>query len=407
MKHKARVRATGRTSNPNSRSGSETSNVSVNWPTYFQELFKIFKAINMVLAFTSTRKHLAVTFDVVRQSVESLIHKPLQLDQVSELTALLPDMIKFAYIPHTDLRINGDLSSSVQEKPSPPFSITPTSSNAIISNTHEDEHVLILELVDNSKVKRSSSSGLTLPPSLSPPAAKKLINSRNERFCQAVDRLISSSGAAEDSVTILQAVAIAHHTPVRPPESSKPHASDSEKSATIPETGIRPTLKTVLTELEHQLWYKDQIITQRTFAARAGRMADLSSPLPDCITDALMRSRNIFKLYTHQVAAIDALEQNKHVIVSTSTASGKSLIYQIPMLLHLSEDPTATAVFVYPTKALAQDQKTAMEDLLHACSGMQHLKVATYDGDTPSEHREGIIQLLSFCNDPTLRQSCG
>lgn len=65
----------------------------------------------------------------------------------------------------------------------------------------------------------------------------------------------------------------------------------------------------------------------------------------------LQQSRSISAFYTHQVAAINALDEGKHVIVSTSTASGKSVIYQVPFLRFLEEDPASTAIFIYPTKA--------------------------------------------------------
>jgi DEAD/DEAH box helicase domain-containing protein len=84
---------------------------------------------------------------------------------------------------------------------------------------------------------------------------------------------------------------------------------------------------------------------------------------------ALKVARGIEELYIHQVAAIDALSQHRHVIVSTSTASGKSVIYQVgmmigspfspclnqpqvPLLRFLESDPNSTAIFVYPTKVL-------------------------------------------------------
>lgn len=82
----------------------------------------------------------------------------------------------------------------------------------------------------------------------------------------------------------------------------------------------------------------------------------------------------------------------------------------MPVLRFLEQDSDATAIFIYPTKvnnplrhalaeltltfvqALAQDQKTALEQLLWSCSGLQHIKVATYDGDTPQEQRPGTTR---------------
>lgn len=78
------------------------------------------------------------------------------------------------------------------------------------------------------------------------------------------------------------------------------------------------------------------------------------------------------------------LAQGLNVIVSTSTSSGKSLIYQVPIVRALEEDLNSTAMFIFPTKALAQDQKRSLEDLICAHEGLseQNVMVSTYDGDT-------------------------
>lgn len=93
----------------------------------------------------------------------------------------------------------------------------------------------------------------------------------------------------------------------------------------------------------------------------------LDTDLSKTVTAALQSSRKISSLYAHQAASINALMQGKNVIVSTSTASGKSVIYQVrtqmrsaktvaellqqvPLLMFLEEDPDATAIFIYPTK---------------------------------------------------------
>lgn len=76
----------------------------------------------------------------------------------------------------------------------------------------------------------------------------------------------------------------------------------------------------------------------------------LDPPLSESIQTALKSARKISTLYTHQASAIRAITEGKHTIVSTSTASGKSVIYQVPVLRFLEEDPHATAIFIYPTK---------------------------------------------------------
>src|SRR5262249_5166886 len=88
------------------------------------------------------------------------------------------------------------------------------------------------------------------------------------------------------------------------------------------------------------------------------------------------------RLYAHQREAWDAAARGAHVIVTTGTASGKTLAFNLPVLDRLARDPKSRALYLYPTKALAQDQSrplTAYRSL--------GVKPAIYDGDTPTEQR--------------------
>ncbi|KAF8556873.1 P-loop containing nucleoside triphosphate hydrolase protein [Imleria badia] len=378
---------------------------SVAWPEYFQDIAKVFKALNTVLAFVSSRKHLATTFPVIRSSVEGLLKRPLDLAKVAEIKALLPDLIKFAYIPRDELRIHAETVSQQQRggRRSPDFSI-PSSSQ--LPGMEEEEHVLILEFAENSRGKKEKSgTGLSLPPAMTPAQTKKLIEHRDERFTRAVDELLAATPVGEDPVILLQAAAN-DHIPVNP-KSNCPRAALPHEKLTIPSPEERPSIDQVIQEIRDQEWYKGQIVDRRTFDAREARLGSLDKPLSETIQQALGDTRKISSLYLHQVAAINAIAKKRHVIVSTSTASGKSVIYQVPLLKLLEEDPSATAIFVYPTKALAQDQRTALEQLLWSCPGLRRIKVTTYDGDTPQERRAEIRESASviFTNFDSIHAS--
>ena len=97
---------------------------------------------------------------------------------------------------------------------------------------------------------------------------------------------------------------------------------------------------------------------------------ELETPLSEAIVDGIFSTSRISSLYAHQARAIDLLAAGHSVIVSTSTSSGKSLIYQLPMLQALESDPDSTGLYIFPTKALAQDQKRALGALLAATEGM-------------------------------------
>ncbi|KAI0747965.1 P-loop containing nucleoside triphosphate hydrolase protein [Daedaleopsis nitida] len=385
------------------RAGKKTAmqEAALVWPEYFNS------ALNTVLAFCSSRKNFAITFPVVRTSVEALLHEPLELDKVAELKALLPEVVKFAYTPRDELRIHSDQQNGPKRRErSPDFSAFRTAaagaSSSRLNDVDADEHVLVLDFVDNTRGTKSSNTGFayTLPPALTPAATKKLVEKRNNRFVEAVNELLKATREGEDPVALLRAAA-RDHIPVHPGSkqtalsASQVNLKGKGKSREIPAPEHRSSIEDVIDEIENQEWFKDQIAYKRVFEAKEGQPAALDPPLSKSVAQALLDARKITSLYTHQVAAINALAQRKNVIVSTSTASGKSVIYQVPLLQFLEADPQSTAIFIYPTKALAQDQRAALEQLIYSCPGLENVQVSTYDGDTPQELRAGIRETAS------------
>ena len=104
--------------------------------------------------------------------------------------------------------------------------------------------------------------------------------------------------------------------------------------------------------------------------------------------EAGLASRGVTALYSHQAEAIEAVRAGEDVVVVTPTASGKSLCYLIPTLQALAIDPTARALYLFPTKALGQDQVAELGELSRASS--LHINASTYDGDTPNPIRSAI-----------------
>jgi DEAD/DEAH box helicase domain-containing protein len=115
--------------------------------------------------------------------------------------------------------------------------------------------------------------------------------------------------------------------------------------------------------------------------------------VPDSVNPILRRAladRGIRQLYSHQAEAFQAIEQSQNVVVVTPTASGKTLCYNLPVLNRLLADPGARAMYLFPTKALAEDQ---LHELQTAIDGMgSEIRAFTYDGDTPQDARKAIRQ---------------
>jgi DEAD/DEAH box helicase domain-containing protein len=107
---------------------------------------------------------------------------------------------------------------------------------------------------------------------------------------------------------------------------------------------------------------------------------------------AALRQRGITELYTHQAAAIAHAIAGDNVVVTTPTASGKTLCYNLPVLNAILAEPASRALYLFPTKALAQDQLAELDRLaraIHETAGLD-LGVFTYDGDTPQDARRAI-----------------
>jgi DEAD/DEAH box helicase domain-containing protein len=107
-----------------------------------------------------------------------------------------------------------------------------------------------------------------------------------------------------------------------------------------------------------------------------------TTPLPDDLHPRLREALPFDELYGHQRAAFDAASRGEHVILATGTASGKSLAFNLPVLDALAREPKQRALYLYPTKALAQDQARALAELR-----APNIKAAIYDGDTPGDQR--------------------
>jgi DEAD/DEAH box helicase domain-containing protein len=122
----------------------------------------------------------------------------------------------------------------------------------------------------------------------------------------------------------------------------------------------------------------EEIAHVTTLAAAEARTV----PLPDELEPRLREALPVSELYLHQRAAWDAARSGGHLILATGTASGKSLGFNLPVLDAIAREPKVRALYLYPTKALAQDQARALGDLR-----APNVRAAIYDGDTPAERR--------------------
>ena len=147
------------------------------------------------------------------------------------------------------------------------------------------------------------------------------------------------------------------------------------------------TLTQVLDQLRTEPDWVVPIQAWEVEPARPGRFADPPAGLDPRLV-AWLRRRGIPRLYSHQAEAVAASLRGEDVVVVTPTASGKTLCYTLPVLQRMLERPSARALFLFPTKALAQDQYAGLQAAIDEL-GLD-LKAFTYDGDTPAAARRAI-----------------
>jgi len=146
---------------------------------------------------------------------------------------------------------------------------------------------------------------------------------------------------------------------------------------------LEPALKALRTDPD----LAPGFVEWRELPPLPARYGDFPLATDPSLIDALAR-RNIDRLYTHQAQALAAARQRRNVVVVTPTASGKTLCYNLPVVQAILDDPDARALYLFPTKALAQDQMQELHALIGDLGA--DIRTFTYDGDTPGDARRKV-----------------
>ena len=146
-------------------------------------------------------------------------------------------------------------------------------------------------------------------------------------------------------------------------------------------------ISTFLPRLKKHPAYRDQIVHIERIAPREASYGELDKPLHPQL-QASLEANHLFPLYSHQAKVVNLVRAGKNVVVVTPTASGKTLCYNIPVLDTILTQKACRALYLFPTKALAQDQLRSLREL----STAQKIKLNydTFDGDTPQHERAAI-----------------
>ncbi len=152
---------------------------------------------------------------------------------------------------------------------------------------------------------------------------------------------------------------------------------------------FRKNLQQIIEQIQTDEQYSNNIVNWHTIPEREAQTV----PFPDSIDSRLKQGlgkRGIKELYTHQGEAYEATRRGENFVAVTPTASGKTLCYNLPVMQQIIEDPSSRALYIFPTKALAQDQKNELNELILELG--ININSYTYDGDTPSNIRQKVRQ---------------
>jgi DEAD/DEAH box helicase domain-containing protein len=132
---------------------------------------------------------------------------------------------------------------------------------------------------------------------------------------------------------------------------------------------------------------EDAITAVKHIPAQEGRYADYPPDVHPLLRTALEK-KGYARLYSHQRSSWEALKSGAHIVVVTPTASGKTLCYNLPVLDSILKDPAGRAIYLFPTKALSQDQRAELDEVIDRLP--EGIRIHTYDGDTPQDARKAI-----------------
>ncbi|PKX98890.1 ATP-dependent 3'-5' DNA helicase [Aspergillus novofumigatus IBT 16806] len=390
------------------KSPSPKRTPSAPWPEAFKSLAQTHRALNLVYTFCCTRKHFATTFENIRKAVQAQLGhgRELTVEDIARVRVLVPRAVKFEYVDEAKLEVMTVGEKETARNQSYGLS-HPECDAADIDADVQTKEVLLFEFLDGDlkrEVRHPKNGEPTKPvrkmkdedlkmPVYSQKQMLALIEKRNKKFSDAIDAfLVRCEDDGSDPVERLEREKDAW---IPSPPVSEDDNLETAKLLSMPPREIpkeRKSMAEIIEEIRAMDWYFAQIVPEghRVFEAQLPVYGDLTFQLSQDLVNALYNTKGITQFYSHQAEAINSLYAGQDVIVSTSTSSGKSLIYQVPMLHELGRDPNSRGMYIFPTKALAQDQKRSMKELLQFMDGLQDVMVETFDGDTPMGSRNLI-----------------
>ncbi|ANB15454.1 Hrq1p [Sugiyamaella lignohabitans] len=385
---------------------------TANWDKDIAFLKKLHKSVVTIYTFlVSSGRYIVTTYSAIKPAVEKDIGRPLTVDDLAQIKYLVPDDVVLAYVDENQVEEHAAPVTTRNGFETTDRDIYRLSTIENDGFEEQDEipvepprRLLVFEFVDGkvrpevAKKRKMTptprpASKIVKPPRFSVENIKKMIDKRIEKYSVALEAFrLSCLASGVDLLATLEErskpfipVLEQFEDPVEYMMKNSGNAFENKESGSIAK---------FIRDVKQSPDYADQIVKDGEIHvisrdAQYGS-SDICDVLSYSLVIALKELRNITRLYSHQELALNSLkcDKTKGVIVTTSTSSGKSLVFQLPVLDSLlkSKD-TTTAMYIFPTKALAQDQKRSFLELLNAIPELQGIVAETYDGDTDQEKR--------------------
>lgn len=330
--------------------------------------------------FLSNRKHIITSFDLFKEHLSKSLDKPLTIEDVAKIKSIIPHNLIFEYVDKNQFILEEKhftWKDGFKQKESDIFNIDEKNPDNL------NDQILIIEFIDAGN-KSGHNNNFN---SLSPEAIKKLIIKRDNRFKSFFHNLIKIHG--NDSINYIN-----NQFTKYLPEKLK-FSNPMDEMNKIDLGSNHEPIPKLLETFKKSSFYKNQISLTSTYKIPSRKA--IYDPnffdeiqLHDDLYE-LLKSKGLNNVYLHQSIGIKSiLLKNKHVISTTSTSSGKSLIYQIPILQSLLTDKDSTSLLLFPTKALSQDQHRSLLSFIGDLHSIDKELIKTFDGDTDKKERQII-----------------
>ncbi|KNA22801.1 hypothetical protein SOVF_030700 [Spinacia oleracea] len=323
-------------------------------PTWLTVMMKSFTFLNVLAGFLQVNYE-TVTFDLVKNSLDGLRELGFcaSVEDLKRLPDLCPKVVHF---------IDQEAESNMSLDVIVIVNLSREKTDKIKSNVKARKLVPVTKIISSIK-RRQILFRTTLKEGL---------------------RLLVPDGIYEKAFSLEELISSVKKTDL---SSYGTTASKSRSAVTVRCCETHPLSPTLMLEhLRKGIGSRGQIVHVEEIKPRVADYTDIPNELSENAKSAL-QTLGITKLYSHQVESIRASLCDKNVVVATMTSSGKSLCYNIPVLEALSQNWLSCALYLFPTKALAQDQWRA---LLSMTRNFEHVKVGVYDGDTPQHERNQL-----------------